>query len=351
MRAAPESTKGIASPWRGDRSRASPGRSDQGVPHRPPTSPLPLGGASVSIRRRFDTDAVRNRRAGACHTPRGTLWGRAGRSWPVRLSLVSAALAPSLLEARTRPCSLPVTTTCRPRGSVRRLTPPTPSAAACIYDLRRISGLNIRARVERQTERDALVHRLRVHRRPPGAGHRGTIRRSSRPSPSSGSVLYPPVPWAKGRRPPDVDRCPLPPATEGSQSDQRARPADRVPHDPAPPRRPHAPRPRTALLHRYGYLVGAATTGHRPVGRHGLRDRARPRPAGRPRRLRRHRPTATAIPHRLPPLDDRPGPGPVDGPTPLDPDLDEDPASWAPPEPLIPSDPGPVTNLPDHGCC
>ena len=105
-----------------------------------------------------------------------------------------------------------------------------------------------------------------------------------------------------------------------------------------------------ALLHRYGYLIGAA----RPVT--ALSDAmAYETEHGRARRIDRGIYAATDRPpprsHTPPTLDDRPGPGPVDGPTPLDPDLDEDPASWAPPEPLIPSDPGPVTNLPDHGCC
>ena len=72
--------------------------------------------------------------------------------------------------------------------------------------------------------------------------------------------LYPPVPWAKGRRPPDVDRSPLPPATEGSQAISgrdlritcltilRRHGALCLPE-------------LHGLLHRYGYLIAAT----RPV--------------------------------------------------------------------------------------
>ena len=79
-----------------------------------------------------------------------------------------------------------------------------------------------------------------------------------------------------------------------------------------------------ALLHRYGYLIGAA----RPVT--ALSDAmAYETEHGRARRIDRGIYAATDRPpprsHTPPTLDDRPGPGPVDGPTPLDPDLDEDP--------------------------
>ena len=137
---------------------------------------------------------------------------------------------------------------------------PADSLGRCsIYDLRRLSGLPLRARVERQIERDALVHRLQriddhlvavTEERTAIVDALADLREQ----------LYPPVPWAKGRRPPDVDRSPLPPAAEGSQAISgrdlriaclailRRHGALRLPD-------------LHALLHRYGYLIAAA----RPV--------------------------------------------------------------------------------------
>ena len=167
--------------------------------------------------------------------------------------------------------------------------------------------------------------------------------------------LYPPVSWAHGRRPPDIDCPPLPPAPDSavtiSGRDLRVTCLGIL--------RRHGPLPLPelhGLVHCYGYLVGA----RRPVT--ALSDAmAYEVERGRARRIERGRYEATEAPPQR-----HPAPPPIP-PTariapsarsaaPLDPDLDEDPASWtsvtdpsgpAPPPSLIPSGRGAVTNLPE----
>jgi hypothetical protein len=140
--------------------------------------------------------------------------------------------------------------------------------------------------------------------------------------------LYPPVPWAHGRRPPDIDRSPLPPAPAGAQTIGgrdlrvtcltilRRHGATSLPE-------------LHGLLHRYGYLVGA----RRPVT--ALSDAmAYEVERGRARRVERGIYASTCRPPRrrraAPPLADHPaGPWLSHRPSPLDPDLDDDPGTWA----------------------
>ena len=194
-----------------------------------------------------------------------------------------------------------------------------------------------------QTERDALVHRLRQidEQLVQVSDERRAIVDALA---ELREQLYPPVPWAKGRRPPDVDRSPLPPATEGSQAisgrDLRITCLTIL--------RRHGTLclPELhGLLHRYGYLIAAT----RPVT--ALSDAmAYEVEHGRARRVERgvYRATDRPDPTRrtAPPLEAFPsGPPPIDGPSPLDPDLDEDPGTWSTTDPQIPSDPEAVTNL------
>ncbi len=213
---------------------------------------------------------------------------------------------------------------------------PADAAGRCgTYDLRHASGLHLPARVERQIERDALVHRLEVldarlaelaEERRAIVDELATLRQ----------VLYPPVPWCHGRRPPPLDHAPLPPAPDGAQPlhgrDLRAACLAIL-------RRhgPQALRELHGLLHRYGYLVGA----RRPVAalsdamayeveqdRAQRLDRGLYGAAGAPPRRGRGRPG--------PPLGGQPEPWIDQRPTPLDPDLDEDPTTWNPAPPSIP---------------
>ena len=80
-----------------------------------------------------------------------------------------------------------------------------------VYDIRRASGLRLAERVSLQTRRDDLVHDLaRIdaqllalsQERQQVMAELHDLR----------EALYPPIPWSHGRRPPDLDAAPLPPA-------------------------------------------------------------------------------------------------------------------------------------------
>lgn len=208
-----------------------------------------------------------------------------------------------------------------PPAPGRRTRPADSLGRAPTLDLRRASGLNLWVRVERQTDRDALVHRL--------AQLDGRLEALSEERRAIVDALtdlrdelYPPVPWARGRRPPDLDRSPLPPAPAGSQPlggrDLRGTCLTIL--------RRHGALTLYelhGLLHRYGYLIAS----RRPVT--ALSDAmAYEVERQRARRVQRGVYEAT---------DEAPGrriaaePGGVwrtQQPSPLDPDLDEDPTTW-----------------------
>ncbi len=229
--------------------------------------------------------------------------------------------------ARARPPAHPDL----PPPDQRPASRPVDAAGRCgIHELRRASGLSLWVRVERQADRDALLHRLEriddrleelSEERRAVVGALAALR----------DELYPPVPWSKGRRPPDVDTSPLPPATEGSQAltgrDLRATClAILRRHGPLTLRELHG------LLHRYGYVVGA----RRPVTalsdamayeverrrarrvERGVYKAADPR-APRQRRARRRPPELASEPHGFW-IEHRPSA--------LDPDIDQDPYTW-----------------------
>jgi len=214
-----------------------------------------------------------------------------------------------------------------PRPRQRPASRPADSLGRCsTLELRRVSGLNLWARVDRQIERDALVNRLgRIDERLVQVSEeRRTIVDALA---ELRDLLYPPVPWAKGRRPPDVDCSPMPPAAEGSQAiggrDLRITCLTIL--------RRHGALPLCelhGLLHRYGYLVAAA----RPVT--ALSDAmAYEVERGRAHRVERGVYKATDAPplkaRTEPPLGDAPvGSWQGDGASRLDPDIEEDPAAW-----------------------
>lgn len=141
-------------------------------------------------------------------------------------------------------------------------------------------------------------------------------------------MLYPPVPWCHGRRPPDIDCAPLPPAPEGAPAlsgrDLRSTCLSILRHHGA------LTLPELhGLLHRYGYLIAA----RRPVA--ALSDAmAYEVERGRARRLERGRYDATNVvtrrrsrrPERG--IAGSPEPWVDRAPSPLDPGLDEDPPLW-----------------------
>ena len=101
----------------------------------------------------------------------------------------------------------------------RPATPPPPGRGP-VLDIRRASGLPLRVRAERQADRDALVHRLQrstadcvelSEERLDLVDELAAVR----------DELYPPIPWCHGRRPPDLDRGPLPAAPEGFRGAHR----------------------------------------------------------------------------------------------------------------------------------
>ena len=250
----------------------------------------------MSIRRRFDTDAAGQEAGGRERvTPREAhSGGEPAASRPVRLSLVSAAMAlppGSSNSAMLAPGhdDLPPPRQ-RPPVSPRRLPRP---------------GLHLRPPPHLWPEHPGpggapdRAGRPRppaaVHRRPPGAGHRGAIRDRRGPRRAPGAAV-PPCAVGQGSPAPGCRPLPTAPGDRRVAEHQWERPADRVPHDPAPPRPAQAPRPPRAAPP-LRLPDRRHETGHRAVGRDGLRDRARPRPTDRPRDLRRHRPAATAIPH------------------------------------------------------
>ena len=324
-----------ASPHRGAAtgSRASPRCSDRGAPPVPPTLPdltrrrVGVDSTSIRHRRGEEREGGSVSHPASAHSggePAAELAGPplAGLRPPSRLppgSSNSAMLAPGhddLPPPRQRPPS-------HPADSLGR---------ACIYDLRRISGLNIRARVERQTERDALVHRLRVHRRPPGAGHRGATRDRRGPRRAPGAAV---PTGAVGQGSPAPGCRPLPAApghrrvAEPSVGETCGSRASRSCAATARSRSPDL----HALLHRYGYLIGAA----RPVT--ALSDAmAYEVEHGRARRIDRGIYAATDRPpprsaHPSHRSTTGPGPGRWMGPPRSTRTSTRTLASWAPPEP------------------
>ncbi len=213
-----------------------------------------------------------------------------------------------------------------PPRNGRRPRPADSLGRCSVFDLRRASGLNLWARIERQTERDALVHRLGQldERLEELSAERRAI------VDALGELrdeLYPAVPWSRGRRPPDLDRSPLPPAPQGSQAlggrDLRATCTTIL------RRHGRLSLPELhGLLHRYGYLIGS----RRPVA--ALSDAmAYEVERGRARRVERGVYEARDDRRRPrrppPPLPDAPTVlWIVERPSELDPDIDEDPASW-----------------------
>lgn len=125
--------------------------------------------------------------------------------------------------------------------------------------IRQASGLNLRARADLQVERDALIHALEVldERMRELSDDRLAIVHELE---QLRDVLYPPVPRCHGRRPPDIDCAPLPPAPEGAPAlsgrDLRSACLSILRHHGA------LTLPELhGLLHRYGYLIAA----RRPV--------------------------------------------------------------------------------------
>jgi hypothetical protein len=184
------------------------------------------------------------------------------------------------------------------------------------------------ARVERQVERDALVQRLGELDRRMEELSRERVEIVDELA-DVRDQLYPPIPWCNGRRPPDLDTAPLPPAPEGSESlTGRALRAACLEilrrHGPVPLRQLHG------LLHRYGYVIGS----RRPVP--ALSDALRHEVhAGRARRVERGvyeaaEPPVDRTTRRMPPMAPTPAPWFEARTTPLDPVLDDDPHTWSP---------------------
>jgi hypothetical protein len=197
--------------------------------------------------------------------------------------------------------------------------------------IRRASGMPLWARVDRQTERDALLHRLGQidgalldlsQERRAIVDELRTVR----------DELYPTVPWCHGRRPPDMDCSPLAAVLQDAEdtSGRRLRAtclAILRRHGPTSLRELHG------LLHRYGYVIQAT----RPVtalsdamayeverGRARRVDRGVYEATGPEPRRRRDRPSP------FPDLPDLPGAWTGVQPSSLDPVLDEDPHTWRP---------------------
>src|SRR5699024_6219871 len=111
-------------------------------------------------------------------------------------------------------------------------------------------------RIERQTDRDALLHRLgQIDERLLSLSdeRRGIVAALA----DIRDELYPVVPWCHGRRPPDLDAGPLPPvAADATAISGRHLRATCLAilrrHGPTSLRELHG------LLHRYGYAVHAA---------------------------------------------------------------------------------------------
>jgi hypothetical protein len=224
----------------------------------------------------------------------------------------------------------------------RRLTDPaerhhrTPTMS-----IRRTSGLPLAVRIERQVERDALLHRLdRIdarllelsEERSAIVAELGKLR----------DELYPVVPWCHGRRPPDPDRGPLPPAAAGA----RAIAGRHLRATCLAILRRHGPtslRELHSLLHRYGYVVRSthpvtclSDAMAYEVEQHRARrvERGTYEAVGEAPRRRRDRPA----PYPEPPP--HPEPWHPQGPSALDPTIEEDPLRWrSPPEQVRPHPP------------
>lgn len=193
-------------------------------------------------------------------------------------------------------------------------------------DIRRASGIGFFGRVDLQTQRDELIHRLDELDRQLDelADQRRAIIDELT---ELREALYPPVAWCHGRRPPNTDCGPLPPAPEGAQAiggrDLRVTCLTIL--------RRHGPLSLPelhGLLHRYGYLIGTrhvVRTLSDAMAYEVEQHRARRLERGvyeavdaEPRRTRR----------RHPPVPDDAEPWFPHAPAQLDPDLDEDPPTW-----------------------
>jgi hypothetical protein len=205
--------------------------------------------------------------------------------------------------------------------------------------------MHLAERVLVQTERDQLVHELGVlddQLAELSAQRLALVARLRR----TRELLYPPVPWSHGRRPPDLDTAPLPPIVDGAEPliGRALRAACRAVlarHGATSLRDLHG------LLHRYGYVVSA----RRPVA--ALSDAMRYEvEQGRARRIQRgvyelrtdgaqRRRARGDHPRTLAEL--QPG-WRRHGSSPLDPVLDEDPSTWV----ADGGRDGPITNLATH---
>jgi hypothetical protein len=198
-----------------------------------------------------------------------------------------------------------------------------------IHDIRRASGMRRSLRTVLQTERDDVVHQLaELDRQLLDLSHarRALVDQLA----DLRDQLYPPIPWCHGRRPPDLDVPPLPPATADPEVlvGRPLRAACRAilrRHGTTSLRELHG------LLHRYGYVIGS----RRPVA--ALSDAMR-HEVGAGRAVRVARGVYDLRPgrerHRVPrrtsawPLPRDHATYQTSGTTPLDPDVDEDPATW-----------------------
>ena len=209
-----------------------------------------------------------------------------------------------------------------------------------VYDIRRASGLRLAERVAAQTERDHLVHQLRDlddQLAALSAERRELVNQLSHVR----DRLYPPIPWCHGRRPPNIDTAPLPPLIEGAQG-LAGRWLRSTCRDILRRHGATSLRELHGLLHRYGYFVSA----RHPVS--ALSDAMRYEVrSGRARRVERgvyELRGGGPPPRGGAPLEQRPMWRSQDR-TPLDPDLDEDPGTWAADGGLDQA----ITNLLRHG--
>lgn len=213
------------------------------------------------------------------------------------------------------------------RDPIHRVTGVQPrSGRTPPFALRLVSGLRLGERVELQTERDTLIHRLGQidgRFRELTAERRAIVVELA----ALRDTLYPVVAWAKGRRPPEIDHAPILPAPHGAPTlsgrELRSTCLAILRHHGA-----LTLIELHALLHRYGYLIGA----RRPVT--ALSDAmAYEVERGRARRVERGTYEATGRPPRWAkpdlPLDLPTADHWIDQrPAQLDPAREQDPAAW-----------------------
>ena len=318
------------------------------------------GAASTPPRARVgvDSTSIRRRRVGVGGGGGGRRCHTRGHTGPVRIGLGRSRLAghrpPAARPAREshRGVADPPTPICRRPASDRRRGPPTGWAAARPMSCAGCpasgsgSGWSSRPSAMRSCTASRQIDDAARARHRGAAGDR---RRPHRPAPA-------PLPaGAVGQGPAPARRRPQPPAAgpRGLPGHQRPRPAT----------------PCLTILRRHGRPAAAGAARAPPP----LRLPRRPPPArsprcptrwptrsssGRARRVERGVYEATdrprPDPRTAPPLG-RPARRPLahaDGPSPLDPDLDEDPGvvGAAGRRPVIPSARSPSLTS-DHGCC